>query len=77
MKWISAMFLAAMLMGTAAAPVALALQPSSAAPGLGGDNHRRKRDRLPEGSGGVIAVLTIGAVGGGLLVWRKKRAAAL
>jgi hypothetical protein len=81
MKWICSMFLMTVLLFTSA-PAMYALQSGTGAQGQDADadnqNHRRKKRKeyVPEGSGGVILVLAAGAVGGGLLVWRKKRASA-
>jgi hypothetical protein len=79
MKWICSMFLMTVLLLTSA-PAMYALQSDAGVhvQDPGNQNEKRKKKHyLPEGSGGMILVLAAGAVGGGLLVWRKKRASAV
>jgi hypothetical protein len=39
------------------------------------DKNNKKKEQVPEGSAGAFLVLTVGALGGGLLVWRRKKRA--
>lgn len=71
MKWLFSMSLLAVLC-VSVAPAANALIEPLPVQQLSRKNTHKSR--LPEGSAGVIAVMGAAALGGGLLVWRKKRA---
>ncbi len=64
------MFLAVLL--CAASPATYALQASTAQRYQDVNKNRRKK-HVPEGSGGVILALAAAAVGGSLIIWRRKR----
>jgi hypothetical protein len=39
-------------------------------------DNKKKKKQVPEGSAGAILVLAAGALGGGLLLWRRKKGTA-
>lgn len=75
MKWMCTMSLMAALL-LAGVPATQALQATPSQHYQEGARHRKKK-HVPEGSGGVILGLTAAAVGGGLIIWRRKRQPAL
>ena len=81
MKWISFRFLVLplmtiLLLGSAPSVRAIALQDSSGHGRVNDDNEKkRKKDQVPEGSTGAILVLAAGILGGGMLLWRRKKGA--
>ena len=80
MKHIQLRFLAAVMAGAllTGVPVARAaiFQDSHSYTQVDDGNKKKKKKQLPEGSTGAILVLAAGVLGGGLLVWRRKRNAA-